>query len=343
LPSSECIGAVQSPLYNGSQTETYLGLSSAQTRAIVQVVDALAWEADAAPNGGLCSGTFVAQGWVLTAQHCLVISNLAVVVGASDRATAAIMPVVAVAANPDEDIALLQVNLAGVDGGPGDIEPLLPGGDGVAKLALGTVVEIAGYGLTQANTVGTLEFLAEPLVGVEMSTLTVDGLGASGACDGDSGGPLLIRAPDGAPVVAGVLSIGDSTCLQTDRYVRLDAVQAWVTGIVGNVAPSFDCGSISAVGRCVFGSALWCASGVLMSDPCAAPNECGWDTEQRAFRCVAATTDPCTGIDVVGACRSNAVEQCIDGGLVRTSCGCGTCRTNGATGAPFCWSMAADQ
>ncbi|MGO9838546.1 MAG: S1 family peptidase [Polyangiaceae bacterium] len=344
-PGEPCPGVVQSPLLGGSTAETYLGLSTAQTNAIVQVVDSSMWRADAAiPNGGLCSGTFVAPGWVLTAQHCLAISNLAVVVGAVDPAGPILVPVLAVAANPDEDIALLQVDLTATGGTPGAIEPLVPGGDSVAKLTFGTVVEIAGYGRTETNTEGTLEFLEEPLVGIDTSTLTVDGFGASGACAGDSGGPLLIRASDGAAVVAGVLSIGDSTCLETDQYVRVDAVQAWVTGIVGPIGtPSADCGSISEVGRCLFGSAFWCASGALMADVCSAPNECGWDAGQHAFRCVAATTDPCAGIDSVGACRSNVAEQCVDGGLVRNACTCGTCRTDGVTGAPFCSSVATDQ
>lgn len=339
-PAAVRCDMVQSSIVNGTPQESYLGLSPAQIQAIVQVVDTSTWSAGASlPAGGLCSGAFIAPDWVVTAGHCTSIQAPGVVVQDANAQFSQVLPVTTTVANADVDLALLRVDLAVGDAGSGGVEPFAAGGPSIASLALGTVVEMAGYGVNEAGRVGELRFLDEPIVATDATTITVDGFGANGACDGDSGGPLLVRRPDGTPTVAGVLSFGSSTCVEQDVYTRLDAVQAWIETTTGSSssAPEADRGTLSLQGRCLYGSALWCASGKLASAACQPPEECGWDPTQQGFRCVLSQADPCKGIDSVGACLAGSAARCALGALTIQACDpCETCRVNGQTGAPEC-------
>jgi hypothetical protein len=170
------------------------------------------------------------------------------------------------------------------------------------------------------------------------SSVTVDGFGVSGACNGDSGGPLLVRAPDGRLVVAGVLTSGSASCRDEDTYVRVDAVVSWIQETIGVRTNQYrGCGTITSEGRCLYGSALFCAGSELSAEPCADGSQCGWDDEARGYRCVEPTRDACRGVDGVGACRGDEPTRCADGILERTTCACGqSCGIDGATGAPRC-------
>jgi secreted trypsin-like serine protease len=58
----------------------------------------------------------------------------------------------------------------------------------------------------------------------------VDGAGKS-ACYGDSGGPLISRGPDGAPLQVGVVSGGPSVCGDLPGYfARVGALADWIKG-----------------------------------------------------------------------------------------------------------------
>src|SRR5579859_1758122 len=60
-------GQTMQALIGGAHQETFLAVPAPQIRAIVQIVGGR-------PLGEeLCSGIFVARGWVLTASHCLQI------------------------------------------------------------------------------------------------------------------------------------------------------------------------------------------------------------------------------------------------------------------------------
>ncbi|MBV9949447.1 MAG: trypsin-like serine protease, partial [Myxococcales bacterium] len=197
---------------------------------------------------------------------------------------------------------------------------------------------MAGYGATENGTLRSLRFLAESITSLDAEQITVRGFGKSGACEGDSGGPLLVRGADGAPLVAGVMSLGSASCLDEDTYVRLDAIEGWVNATVEAAPPSSrECGAISPEGRCFYGNAVWCEGGQLKGDACAAPKRCGWAGDRNGFRCVLASGDPCSGVDSVGACVGDAALWCYGGTLYRQPCGpCGVCRVEGATGRPVC-------
>jgi len=336
-----CLETTAQALVNGAAQESYLGLAPSQIRAIVQIV-----EGTASSNPALCSGTLIAPGWVITAGHCLAIPTPEIVFRQGEsmvahRATKSVR-------HPSRDVALFQFEPpppaagemaeagARLDGTDAPAPIAVPGA--ALAIAPADVVELAGYGETETGEAFDLRFLPESVVHVDDQSITVSGFGQSGACAGDSGGPLLVRARDGAPVVAGVASFGSASCRDDDTYARLDGLVDWVTGIAGPAATDDrPCGGISEAGRCLYGSALWCSGGTLVSQPCGALQHCGWDPGPSGFRCVEEGRDPCAGVDSVGACRDNQELVCNSGALVREDCGpCSSCRIDGRTGRPHC-------
>ncbi len=313
----------------GASEESYLGLASAQIDAIVQVTDG------SGPGGPLCTGVFVTNAWLVTAAHCLAIESPRVLAPTEAGETIELSVTDGIP-HPTADIALLKV--ADSESGPAGFRPMSTATPSGLELAVGSVVEIAGYGLNEAGDTRELRFLAEPIVELDERSFVVDGFGANGACLGDSGGPLIVRDGAGAVVVAGVLSTGSADCLNRDRYARLDGLEEWVSGIVGSLPRSGEgCGAITEEGRCLYGSALYCYGETLVAEPCADGTTCGWDPGREGFRCVRAASDPCSGVDSVGACRDGAARWCRGGALEVERCDCGeTCRIDGRTGGPRC-------
>ena len=226
---------------------------------------------------------------------------------------------------------------ASADAGIAGLAPIPAGDASVGRLTNGSAVEMAGYGQTENGTVGSLRFLVESITEIDDSSITVSGFGATGGCDGDSGGPLLVRRPDGFVEVAGVLSIGSASCNEDDIYVRLDTIRDWIQGVTGPYSPSDrGCGGIDAEGRCLYGSALWCSGGQLSAAACSSGESCGWNPADLGYRCVPSGTDPCQGVDSIGGCESGAARWCNRGTLTSEPCGCASCGVDGTTGKPSC-------
>ena len=336
VPIEGCPATAQQALFNGASQESYLGLAPSQIAAIVQVVSA------GPPDGSFCSGTFIKPNWVVTARHCLQLFSSQVVIRGDALSSSESFPVIARIGHPTADVALLRIGIAGLDanadGGSTKVSPIQPAGTIETPLAYGSVVEMAGYGITEAHATRHLRFLAETIVNIADDAITVNGFGKSGACDGDSGGPLLVRGPDGTPLLAGVMSLGARSCVEDDTYVRLDPLQDWIQETVGlSASTRNECGSITEQGRCLYGTALWCTGTELAAETCIDGTTCGWDVSLGGFRCVAPSADPCEGVDSVGACVGDVAMSCNSGALLREECApCDVCRVEGHTGHPTC-------
>jgi hypothetical protein len=343
-----CPGVSSQAIVGGDARESYLGLPSEQVRAIVSIVDGIEGP-DA--GGPLCSGVFVTSEWIATAGHCLQIQSPIVIVEGDGSAPRTTLPIVRGVAHPSEDVALLQIG-AGEPGADAsaDVEadasatlalqgmtPIPAGDSSVGRLGTGDAVEMAGYGLTESRQVGSLRFLVESVASIDPSSISVSGFGVSGACDGDSGGPLLMRRADGAVEVAGVLSLGSAACRHDDTYVRLDAIRDWIDSVTGAYdAVDRACGGITDEGRCFYGDAVWCAGGELHAQGCSGGQSCGWNATSAGYRCIASGSDPCDGVDSVGRCADNVALECAAGVLHRQACGCAACRIDGISGVPAC-------
>ena len=125
-------------------------------------------------------------------------------------------------------------------------------------------------------------------------------------------------------------------CLPRDA-----TAQGWIESITGPTGSiERDCDGIDAQGRCFHGAAIWCHDGALEAAACAESHRrCGWDDTALGFRCVDAASDPCRGVDGVGACVAGRALTCAAGALLAETCGpCGDCLVDGHTGTPYCAS-----
>ncbi len=94
----------------------------------------------------------------------------------------------------------------------------------------GETVTSVGFGLTERNESG-LKHSAPLVVDSldEMFLVSYSSTNDEGAniCSGDSGGPQFLDTRDG-PVVVGVHSWGDSSCLSSSGSTRVDRVSPWI-------------------------------------------------------------------------------------------------------------------
>jgi trypsin len=323
----DCPAVTGERLMHGGSSEVYLAMSPEQVRAIVAI-------GSAAGGPQLCSGVFLARSWVLTAAHCLQITEPEVRVGSGD--SGATLPVLSHRRHPTRDLALLEVDAEAVSS---RVSPLAASsGAAPVPLLIGSAVEVAGYGLTETQGIGELRFLVEPITDLTNGSITVDGFGQSGACIGDSGGPMLKRGPDGSVTVVGILSMGADSCIDQDSYVDLAPASRWLASVMGATATDRPgCGSFTSEGRCFDHLAIWCDSGELVSRACAGDLNCGWDRQALGFRCVPPKSDPCAGADSFGRCRDDSAVRCVAGELTAVDCGpCGTCGFDRETGEAAC-------
>jgi Trypsin len=204
-------GSVTQPIVGGSEEQDLVPLSASQRASI-----ALLRPRVMTKESPMCTATYVTPTHALTAAHCLAFDD-GVLEGSEAR------PVVAVHVHPTLDLALLEVDDACSALPP---EPLQLADAGMGPLVAESVV-IAGFGRTEADAFGALLFAVEPVVAVATDLIRVDGQGRSGACEGDSGGPLLIADGTGRARLAGTLSTGEASCRGIDQYVRLAAALDW--------------------------------------------------------------------------------------------------------------------
>jgi hypothetical protein len=321
-------------IVRGSAVSSLLGLSAERARAVVAVTIDAPGE-DLGP--GLCSGVVIGSRSVLTARHCLdldadgtwdqvqpdAVRVTTVIVGSPNDLSAARIPVKGAALHPTLDVAL-------VEGAFGDAVslPLQPVAGSLSDDWVGSPVELSGYGFDEWGAAGNLGFVTETVARVEDDFLVVDGRGRTGACVGDSGGPLLSRDDEGSARVLGVLDHGDKSCRREDFYVRIDALADWApfTEAISGEPEVATCDGLNERGACFRGRAMWCDGDRPRSELCAPETPCGWSRADAGFRCVPEGEDPCLGLGSFRSCTTSGVAHCDRGVARATSCGgCSTC------------------
>jgi hypothetical protein len=320
--SSTCADfeTTSSAIHNGSRSQKFLELDQSELDAVVFV------QAQLKQNQVSCSGVLVDPLWVMTAKHCLLDGARMWVRNARGWPSEVAYTV----AHPSADVALLSLTRA-IEGA----RPFRFGTENVAEY-LHSKAEVAGFGFDTRGEMGKLAFQVVTLIETTSGIATVTG-DRSGACFGDSGAPLISRAPDGQAVVLGTLSGGAPSCTGIDQYVRADSVAAWmqtyfVPTLSGQAA---GCGELRDTSRCYGSVAAYCDQGVLAAERCEGSETCGYDAELGRFGCT--SDDPCRGVDALGVCQDGQVTRCEAGTLVRTECGCDeACAVSGATGLAQC-------
>jgi hypothetical protein len=322
-------------LHGGSTAPEFIPLSEAQQRAIVVVIPGESSSRD------LCSGVLVSAGLVLTAKHCQFDGHVAVRFTASDDASVVDVATSEQIPIPDLDLMVLRVpqdeRLAALE-----VDPIPVYATALTSAWVGTLVELAGAGLSSSGALGDRGFAAEPIVALTDTWIEVDGEGASGACDGDSGGPLLGRGVDGMARVLGILSDGDRSCMGVDRFTRLDTIAQWPSDDVYGAQdrPDPDCADIDAHGLCQAGVAMRCADGLLVANDCqAAGLICAWDPRSDGVAC-GDSAGACGDITSSGRCEGGLARRCDEGEPVAFDCTkCGEiCVRDAGTGRVGCLS-----
>ena len=212
-PAVHC-GEVAAPIFGGTADGGVINAIGAARGAIVQIES----------TGGtpLCTGTVIARGEVLTAAHCQRGQDVIVWSPLDDRRARSQR----IDVHPELDAAVIELSTTS---GPSPILPLSTAH--VDASWIGQQVQMTGFGRTERGTLGELRFVREPIADVKPDEIWVDGDGVSGACEGDSGGPLIGADDAGHIGVLGVLSRGSRNCQGVDVYIRASALRSWTASL----------------------------------------------------------------------------------------------------------------
>jgi hypothetical protein len=312
------------PLF-GATTLLPIGMSEREADAIVHV--------SLATGDVSCTGVVISAGLVLTAGHCVegAEEGLVVRVGRDASTPRAVLAVSNVDRPSASDLALLT------------LEPDLPLEHDVSSIPValapfplrrdGQLAVAAGYGVTESLAWGERRFAFSTVTEGADGRIVTRATGASGACIGDSGGPLLWRDEAGRLRVFGILSDGDASCRGSDHFVDVVG-QGLPAGDA--ITADGDCQGLDATGACFAAElAAWCDGTSLKVARCERGTGCGYRANV-GYRCVVAEQARCKGYDSWGACEEDRAVRCDEGLLVSSSCSCGGCVRSAISGRVGC-------
>jgi hypothetical protein len=298
-------------VYYGTATPTHVMLTPGQQLAIGSF------------NG--CSGTLITPTWVLTAEHCGLRRGARFCIGQQNDNPNICFNAARVVDNPSADQTLVELDRDARDLAP-SVQPIPLFTGTLDQSWIGETAEASGYGQQETGRSGEREFTAQPIVRIQGNLITIDGEGRRGVCFGDSGGPLMVTAPDGTTRVVGDLSYGDPSCVGRDNYTRTDIHRQWIEGYTGPTLPPGPqpCGDVDVVGSCNadYTVATWCGPmDELQTESCEANQVCGFSPVEGGWRCLDRANDPCNGVTPLGACNDNVLSWCDQGVLLERNCG----------------------
>jgi hypothetical protein len=213
------------PLYNASPDSGTLAVEPAQAQAIVGLYFEDAEQVQ-------CSGTLLGHGFGVSAAHCEITQLVQL------RVADEPLPVEIewLDMHPELDVALFRLDRSAA-GAVRAIEPIPLFAGVIDDSLVGERLTLAGLGQTENGESGELRFVDEQVTKITDGEIWVNGMGETGACGGDSGGPILARDESGALGVAGVLDRGSANCLGVDVYSRADRLREWVAKTTAKAEP----------------------------------------------------------------------------------------------------------